>query len=536
MKQIKVLSVLAIISLMSVTGCGRRANSDAEDPTKAQLTVSTFEGGVGDQWLKNAAALFQEMNKDRDDFQEGRTGVQIHIKTDRSAKGAILENSDLYEDVYFTEGVNYYTLTNQGKLADITDVITTPNPDDGNKKIIDKIDNNLLSFMNRADKYYAVPFYDCVYGIIYDKDLFEQKSFYMKNDGSFTNKKAEFGTGPNGVAGDWDDGLPKTYAQFAQLINRMKTFQVTPFTYSADIAPHYTSRALCSYWSDDEGYEQANLNYTFSGTATNIVTNIVAGKPVTETVVINENNGYKLKSQAGIYNALNFARNILTTESANYRQFASNYDVQSAFVNYKYIGGSKEPIAMMFEGPWWENEAEQAFDEARSRGADSFNYGFMPIPKVDESKIGDATYVNLNESFGFINANSEHMKLAKEFFAFLHTDAQMRAFTVETNMTRGLKYSFTDAEKEAVSSFAKDLIAIKESEHVKILYPYSGKDFFVNNSDTFSVETWNWSTVDWGNTKLPLITFIGDNSITAEEFFTSHVSSMTENDWGRIIR
>ena len=162
---------------------------------------------------------FEEKNKDRTDFEDGRVGVQIHITSDRSSSGDSLKYSDLNKDIYFTENVDYYYLTNNNKFADITDIMTTPNPEDDNKKIVDKIDENLLSFMERDGKYYAVPFYDCFYGLIYDKDLFKQKSFYMTNDGQFTNQESQFGTGPNGVAGDWDDGLPKTYAQFKTMMD-----------------------------------------------------------------------------------------------------------------------------------------------------------------------------------------------------------------------------------------------------------------------------------------------------------------------------
>ena len=536
MNKTRLLSLVAIVSTLPVAGCGKvPGGGENVDSTKAQLTISTYDGGVGDQWLKNAAKIFEEKNQNRTDFEEGKTGVQIQIQIDRSSGGEKLEYNELVKDIYFTENVDYYVLTNMKKLADITDILTTSNEDDGGKKIIDKIDVNLKDFMNRDGKYYAVPFYDCIYGLVYDKDLFAQKSFYMKDDGSFTNKESEFGTGPNGVKGDWDDGLPKTYDQFKTMMERMVNSNVIPFTYSSGNSTEYTARALSSFYSDDEGYYDTNLNYTFNGTAHNIVTAINEGVAVTEEVEITPANGYKLRSQAGLYNALYFAREILTKKSDNYRGYPFNYDVQSAFINNKRIGGSNKPIAMMFEGTWWENEASNAFDEARARGDDSFNYGLMAIPKSDESKIGPATFMNLNESYGFINANAKNMKLAKEFFSFLHTDEQLRAFTLETNMTRGLSYSFSAEEKAQLSSYARDLVSVKESEHVNIIYPYSGLDFFVDNGSTFAVQTWHWSTKKY-NTENPVIKFIDDKSLTAEQYFNDHASMLTQDDWNKIIK
>ena len=534
MNKVQYLSIVAVIATISMTGCGRKSGSGEKvDTSKAQLTISTFDGGVGDQWLKNAARAFEKANENRDDFEENKVGVQIHITMDRSAHGEYLINApELDKDMYFTENVDYYTLANQGKLADITDILTAANSEDGGKKIIDKIDSNLLDFMNRGGKYYAVPFYDCFYGLVYDKDLFKEKAFYMKNDGTFTNKESEFGTGPNGVAGDWDDGLPRTYAEFDKMMDKMRNVDVIPFTYSSGIATEYPARALASWWSDDEGYEDINLNYTFNGTAHNIVKSITDGVVTTETVNITKDNGYKLRSQAGIYNALHFARDILTKTANNYRSYYSNYDVQTAFVTNKIY--NKDTIGMMFEGTWWENEAANAFDEARTSGVDEFHYGFMPIPKSDESKIGDATLMNLNESFGFISSTSSHMKLAKEFFSFLHTDAQLREFTLETNMTRGLDYTFDASQRSQITSFANDLISIKESAHAKVVYPYSGLKFFVDHAEIFDNKVWSFGTKAYGTN--PIITFIDNKSLTAEQYFNDHRTLISESDWKDLVK
>ena len=533
MKKLFVFTAVALCSV-AITGC-KRGSGEYVDNTRAQLRIVTFDGGVGDQWLKNAARLFEEKNADRDDFQDGRVGVQIHVSANRGCTGGLLEYSDLNDDIYFTENIDYYKLTNQNKLADITDILTAPIAEEGGNTILDKIAGNLKNYMNRDGKYYAVPFYDCFYGLVYDKDLFKQNSLYLKNDGSFTNDKNQFGTGPNGVAGDWDDGLPRTYAEFDSMMKKMVVKNITPFTYSSGNSTYYTARALTSWWSDDEGYEQTNLNYTFNGQANNIITNIDdSGNYSVKTVQITKQNGYELRAQAGIYNALHFARDILTSSSNNYQAYSSNYDVQDAFINNKNAGGSAKPIAMMFEGTWWENEAAQSFDEARSYyGVEEFHYGFMPIPKASESKIGDATLMNLNDSYGFISASCENMKLAKEFFAFLHTDEQMKNFTRETNMTRGLQYEFSESDFDQISSYAQDLVSIKNSEHAKVVYPYSGLDFVINNSDTFSTKSWPWSTKSY--TDNPIIKFIDDKGLSAKTYFNDHVSALGSTEWSRII-
>lgn len=540
MKRTNLLNVFAVILAMSVTGCGKSSGGGGEyDPDKANLYIITYEGGVGDQWIKNAAKIFEEKNKDRTDFEEGKTGVKVHVKSG-PVGGTSLLNTDLDQDIYFTESIDYYGMTNRNKMADITDVVTASNPEDDNKKIIDKIDTNMVNFMNRGNKYYAVPFYDCFYSLLYDKDLFREQKLYMKDDGSWTNKVSEFGTGPNGVSGDWDDGLPKTYAQFGTLLDMMRNKNIIPFVYVVNPEmSFYSSRTLMSYWADDEGFDDANLNYTFDGTAHHIVTSISGGVAQTEEVAISKNNGYLLRKQAGLYNALSFADKILCSTTANYQGSSTFKTAQKEFVANKYIGGSVKPYGMIFEGTWFENEARDAFDFARSFDPEAeFNFGIMPIPKSNDSKVGQkATFLNLNESYGFINAKSKQMKLAKEFFSFVHTDEQLRAFTVETGMTRALDYSLTSAQYAAASTFTKDLISIKQSEHVNILYPCSGLDFVINNSSTFTTQNWLWSTNGDQYNKNPVMEFIDANSsVTSEQYFWSHVADIDQEKWNRIIK
>lgn len=540
MKRLQVLSAIALLSVATLVGCGKKEEEEHVDKTKAQLTISTYEGGVGKKWLENAARLFEEANKDRTDYQEGRTGIQIHIQMDRAVGGGNLEVADLKRDMYFTENVDYYKLTQKNKLADITDILTEENEEDGGKRIIDKIDSNLVEFMNRGTeenkKIYAVPFYDCIYGLIYDKDLFKENGFYLTNDGEQAFDEADYGTGPNGVAGDWDDGLPKTYAQFENLMNIIVDAEVIPFTYAKGISKEYTTRALVSWWSDYEGYEDTQLNFSFNGTAHHIVSSI-SGRTATITEKnITKNSGLDLRKQAGVFYALDFARNVLTKKNSYYySKPSSNYDAQKVFVKNKYIGGSNKPIAMLFEGNWWENEAKSSFEDVLNNYDPNakFNYGFMAIPKVDEAHIGDATFTNLNRSFGFIKRNTKNMKQAKEFFKFLHTDAQLKAFTLETNMTRGLKYSFSEEELSQVSTYAQDLMSIKQSEHAKIVYPYSGHSFFINNASTFDTQNWVLGTKTL--TSDPIIKFIGDKNVTAKQYFDAHVAALTRDEWEIII-
>lgn len=535
MRKFGFLAILPIVGVIAVPGCGKRV-VDNSDPTKAQLTIATFDGGVGDKWLTDAARKFEEMYPDGSEFEAGKTGgVQIHITKVRYTGNYMLDTSMLY-DMYFTEGIDYYAMTNRNKFEEITDILMEENPDDGGKRIIDKIDDNLKNYMNRENKYFAVPFYDCIYGLVYDKDLFLKKKLYLKDDGTtFTNNPADFGKGPNNVAGDWDDGLPKTYKQFESLLSNMRTKNVIPFTFCNDTElGKYASRMLLSYWSDDEGLENTTLNYTFNGTASRIISDFDGnGKPITESAEINKTNGYLLKKQAGVYNALKFADEILCSTTDNYLPSADVYTAQDSFVVNKWKDG-EYPVGMLIEGTWWQNEAVNSFKRAKKLGADSFNYGLMPIPKSSDDKVGeDAVFLNQNESYGFIKKGTSHMKLAKAFFKYLHTDEQLRQFTLTTGMTRGLSYTMSEEEMADLSSFTKDLINIKQSEKVKLVYPRSGLNYVIDAAKFFDPETWVWGAGQLGSN--PVTKFMTTKT-TARQYYDAHVNAFTAAQWANIIK
>ena len=120
-KRILALATALLIgatALSTLASCGRKKKADY-DPTKANLMVATFSGGVGKAWLEDAAIRFEEKYKDATHFQEGRTGVNIAVDGNKDTYGGkSLSTTALTQDVYFTEGIEYYKFVNQGKVAE----------------------------------------------------------------------------------------------------------------------------------------------------------------------------------------------------------------------------------------------------------------------------------------------------------------------------------------------------------------------------------------------------------------------------------
>ena len=534
MKSKKLMALLATLmtGVTALSACGGTpVESTQQDSTKAQLSVATYDGGVGKAWLVEAAKRFEEKYKDATNFQEGKVGVQVDVKGDKVKYGGVnLGDKALTEDVYFTEGVEYYTYVNRQKVADITDVVQGSLSAYGeNKTIESKLDDSFKSYLTAKDgKYYMLPFYDGFYGFVYDVDLFEEEGFYFDAEGDFLRLADESGraafeaaksNGPDGQKNTYDDGLPATYAQFLSLVDYIVSKNVVPFCYSGGY-DDYVSKAMRAFIADYEGYAGFSLNYSFNGKAQLVKTINGDGTVVTEEVTITPDNAYELQRQAGKYYALNLQEKLFgTTKYIGNSYNAFDYTVaQSEFIKSKY---STKRYAMLLEGVWWENEASGVFAELetnRGEKKSDRHFGFLPMPKVNEAAVGsNQTMFSSNSSFGFINKDSKNMELAKEFMRFLHTDAEMSKFTALTSITRSLNYTIGDAERETATSFGKSVIDMRNS--AQVVYPYSSLDLVINNSAAFTEGAWYLTSSVGGKTLNNPFTAFKDGTATAADYF-----------------
>ena len=225
-------------------------------------------------------------------------------------------------------------------------------------------------------KYYAIPFYDGFYGLIYDKDLFAEANLYFASSGAILGDTDDMlgfvssasdtkSAGPDGKYDSIDDGLPATHAQFLNLIEKMKENGITPFVYGGSNAMSYPLRTMASFWAQAEGAEGYRLNNTLSGTANNLVKldangNIVKaadGSVQLESVEITVDNGYDLQRQVSKYYVLDLFHNILLDEE-NY----SDSNLVHTAAQSDFLKGKEKQYTtygMLIDGTWWENEAKE---------------------------------------------------------------------------------------------------------------------------------------------------------------------------------
>ena len=498
------LGMLASCGLVAA-GCGGGGGGGKEVEGKTNITVGTYNGGVGLPWLEAAARRFEKAYENVS-FEDGKTGVAVRVMDGKT--GTLLENSSLDRDVFFTESVDYFSFVQKtGKFADISDVVTAElseaKVDLGDSGTIeDKLDPALKEFLTAKDgKYYALPFYDGIYGIAYDVDMFAAKGWYFDEAGGFT--KTNKSTGLDGVSGTYDDGLPKTYAQFTELIEKIREGGAIPFIYATESMPYFNN-LLANFWADYEGKDKMQRNWSLSG-ETDIITSFNESGPViTTTTIDGESNYMELQKQPGKYYALKFLKEVMMSSGQNYK---SATDFQGA--QYQFLCGqfphTKEPVAMIVEGAWFENEADMSGSyELASMEDLSYDFsqdykltrkiGFMPIPMADDTASGahKQTLLSTNESFCFVNGGTTGAKLevAKEFVKFMHTNSELALFTAKTSIPRPFNYTISPDLQQGMSYFGKSLMEIKNSSD--IVYPYSNHEYYVAHSAQFKFGEWGW--------------------------------------------
>ena len=526
----KLLSlVLALLLVFSLVGCSElmadddtdtsiRSHDNVEkDETKSQLNVSCWNGGFGVEWLDAIATRFEDKYKDHS-FESGKKGVQITIIPNRSnVYDAFATNIISSEDneIAISEQCNYNGFVVKNTAIDITDAVTTPLTEYGEtRSIADKLSAEDRAYYGvESEKYYGLPWYESIFGLQYDKDLFEEEHFYFAaeglgdSDGFITRSDMKRSNGPDGIEGTSDDGLPATYDDFFKLCDRISDQGMTPVSW-AGVAPVYLNNFLLALAADYEGYDQMKLNYSLSGTAVDIVDSINADGSVNlkSATEINNSNGYLLKQQAGYYYGLKFLERLLNTKKADGKTYKyydptksasetrSQKQAQSDFLRGRF-SESVQTTAMLIDGTWWYAEASATFKQMASiPGASSIerNIGFMPLPKVDESRLATATYLNSWMTSVNISAAipASKIPLAKQFIRFMHTDQSLSEFTRITSGVRPFSYSLTDEDEKQTSPYAREVLTVHNSntaENPTIVNPWSRNNLVLNNLGDFMV-------------------------------------------------
>lgn len=527
-KKILVLALI-MLSVFSLSACNDGFYHGTEvttDVNKTQLYVGNFDGGLGHAWLETVIDAFEEENPE--------VQVIINNEKDLYSDANLLTNMKNYNnDIYFLNGITYSNFVAQDLLADITDVVTGTITNE-DESILDKMNPNLAEYYETEDnKFFAVPFFDSIFGLVYDVDLFEEEGFYFNTDGNmiaFDEGNTTLSSGPNGIEGDYDDGLPATYSEWETLTSNMKLFGVSPYIWTG-YYDYYRMRYLTSIWADYEGKENFDLNFTFSGD--------YQFPEDSSSTTIDITNAYRLQEQPGKLYALNFAEDIIKGGLYTPNSFDTVNTHTMAQQEFLLSAVTSNRIGMIVEGGWWENEARSFFDTMAKNYGEEYGFGqrrfgFMPVPKADDGSSSSRTTLvsSTGNSVVVISKTTANLEIAKNFLEFVHRDESLRTFSRMTGSIRPYDYDLEEEDLNDMSYYAKNMFEIYSNENTDISYiSLYYHDAFVEKRAFLGTNFWWQTNIDGNYYTDPFYELSQDSSLTAQMYFQGLQDNYTKSRW-----
>lgn len=516
--------LLGALSVASLAACGPKGpvgggNSNDRTPDNVEdmtvIKVQNFTGGIGIQWLYNAADRFQAANVNTS-FEDGKTGIYVDVSPTQPDSTNL--SSSGYHIVFDERYSNIYSLAQKGDILDISDLLTEE--DANGKSLESRIDDKNLESLKGADgKYYALPHYEWFPGLIYDKEAFDAEGWYLAKDATNGKKyDCKYGTqyfvrnsssqkscGPDGVYGTEDDGLPSSLQEMLVVCAYIARGDMKPFTLTGGY-DYYANYLVEGLWASLAGYDELSAIYNLSGEV-EVVTGYLdeplfqgidyIKKPTTETVTITDKTGYLAFESAARYYATAFVEVIY--KEGWFTAEATDPNVSHLGAQEKFINGGMDSTtparAFLIEGSYWYNEAVEAkaFDDyfiMTEKTTRDVRFMSLPTsvsasvePKAEGEAPNKVTLLDNGIAYAYINArfkdDEDIVKACKDFLRFVYSDAELREFTAMTGITRPIAYELSSGEMARLSSYQKSVYAMSQASDT--LYFGSQNEVFKRN-------------------------------------------------------
>ncbi len=498
------------------------------------INFMNMQGGIGSEWIQDAAARYEELVKDKK--YGDKVGVDVEIRAETSTF-KYLAPTEGY-DVVVLEQQHMLDYTRQDYLLDVTELYNKESAYGDSKTLAERITPEVEPAVVGLDgKYYGFPHYEYFSGLTYNKEIFDEGGYYFaydENNGELkttkygdayfvsaaTDKKSY---GPNcktgvinGVDYSTDDGLPSTVEELIILCAVLKEDSIEPFQLSG-MYKNYSNALLIGLWSSLAGYDQIQTAYSFEGEIEVIKQSLVEqGKndyplsysddnvfkgidyikaPNTETIKITKDNGFKVHDMASKYYASAFLQ-IAVKEGFMGADAGmgtvSHIDAQRNFVS----GGVKnvKKKAMLMENTYWWNEAlkedvDVDYNALTRKEMKDLDVRFMPLPtfvnEADKQARKDKDCTNVLVDTGSCtlvvtkqagrDANKKQAVL--DFVEFLYSEQELQNFTKSTGLGRGFEYTVnaeTDFAEKGI--FMSDVWTLRSNS--KILFHAADNNIF----------------------------------------------------------
>ncbi len=537
MKKI-IAGILAICSAFSLVACGGGGgNGDGDNggtvgvynrpgADKTQINFINFHGGVGSNWLVEAAEEFAKNNQETS-FGNNHKGVYINpIKT--MSVNTDNMNSASYHIYTAERFTTPKQLATEGKLMCLDDIILDDTREGGS---LDSIiyENCKGSLQGNDGKYYGLPYYETYGGLSYNYKIFDEIGafFSTEDDGEsydckysnetyyFTNGSGVKAPGPDGIPGTEDDGLATSMEELIVLMSKIKdTNQYAPVVLSGQYT-NYANYFLAGMWAALAGYQQMNNYYNCTGeieivkldstgkvldTGEDLFPGIdYIKKPQTETVTLNDSNGYLGQQMVAKYYAYAMLE-IMQTEgffSSDVDSTTKNhYDAQMAL----YIGSKSnyKDAAMLIEASYWYNESEEngCFNKLALWGESEKDLDVrvmsLPCNYYTEGATSQPTsFIDISQAYLFVSKNVEKdeeiKKAVTAFIQYLYSTEGLQNFTKTTGVARSIRYELTDAQYESMPNFYQRLWKSRKTDGSNVIYCAGTSNAFKSNNKRLQI-------------------------------------------------
>lgn len=514
------LSIISIFSLAACNGGGENSGN------KIKIEVVNMDGGIGTDWLYNTEERFEAAVANTS--YGSYVGADLKITSKQGLRNMTM-NSEGF-NVYFAERVDVPLFIKSGLFLNINDIVTEK--DENGRSIEDVIYDTAKAGLKGLDgEYYALPHYEYYTGLSYDAETFDKTYAYFAapecsadlkfnypspygNADFISNVASKKSCGPDGVYDTEDDGLPTSLQELLILCHYLKANNVAPITLSG-MWTNMSNYLMSGLWTSLAGYEQMQTVYSFNGTIEAIKLdengdymftneNLFTGidyikKPQTEIIDITLENGYRVHDMVEKYYAVAFLEAIMKEGFMDEASLSSSVSHTGAQSNFIFGSSSTGQLdrGMLIEASYWWNESKLAYNfedyyDHTNKTSKDIRWMSLPTSLNTTTTVGAGEKISLLDSgqgVCFVNSNiagnTDLIAAIKDFLQYVYSDAELRAFTVETGCGRPMKYTLQSSDISAMPEFYQDVWDYRQEG--KIVYFSADNKVFRNYGTNFTV-------------------------------------------------
>ena len=592
----KILAVIICFVLtLSCVACSTPGGSGGEDNSnRTVVKLYVGGGGFGTKPYEEQAKRFREHTSGKS-YEEGKMGAAVEVIPSSSATSITLNSGLLAEGYHIVGGSAYEksikTVADEGIVVNIDSIMRTPIPGEGNTTIIDKIPESqrwIYSVPNSAKpdgrEYYGFPGVQSYSGLTYNKDLFDEKGFYLaapdategvapaislilQKQVNFIAVEASKSVGPDGVKGTEDDGLPSSLYELIALCEKIKaTDGIAPFMMLGDNSyAFYINYLADAIYASLLGPKNANAINEFKSDSMEVVVGFsnenlfpsgATGlkKPITQTISIDESCGYYVTHSLEKYYTYAFFQ--LMNDKEWYKDMGSksHTDTQYDFIFGKTGVNNSARAGMLIECSYWYNESNKVgnFETFKMLNPGvNREIRWMSLPVNIETSVtgvdgtANTTYGSTESTKGenmvlcesgsgytCINARYANDEVAleviKDYLLFIFSDSELSKFSVAGCYTRPVEYDVDPADYADATSYVKSYFEL--TKNATIAYACGGSGVGMNNTHRFGRSSNSGFFAGNAAYSDPIRKIISSNG--AEKCFTSKI--IDYDTWGEV--